>query len=163
MSAAHALRAAQAAGIKVTLDDDGLLLEADAEPPQAIFDALVRYKPGVMALLRPSDDGWSAEDWQVYFDERAAIAEFDGGLLRADAEARAFACCVAEWLNRNPMSSPPRLCARCGDGDQPGDPLEPIGTETTGYTWLHSTCLAPWREVRRGEAIAALAAMGIST
>ena len=33
-------------------------------------------------------DGWSAED-QVDFVERAAIAEFDGGLSRKEAEALA--------------------------------------------------------------------------
>ncbi len=31
----------------------------------------------------------------VLFHERAAIAEFDGGLPRAFAEARAFVCCIA--------------------------------------------------------------------
>jgi hypothetical protein len=45
---------------------------------------------------------WSGEDWRAFFDERAAIAEFDGGLPREQAEARAFTYCVAEWLNRNP-------------------------------------------------------------
>ena len=29
---------------------------------------------------------WDANDWQAFFDERAAIAEYDGRLLRADAE-----------------------------------------------------------------------------
>jgi hypothetical protein len=29
-----------------------------------------------MALLRRGNDGWSAEDWKVFFDERAGIAEF---------------------------------------------------------------------------------------
>jgi hypothetical protein len=61
---------------------------------------LLQHKAGVVALLRAAHDGWSAKDWLAFFDERAGIAEFDGGLPRADAEARAFACCVAEWLNR---------------------------------------------------------------
>jgi hypothetical protein len=47
-------------------------------------------------------DTRGSTDWQVYFDERAGIAEFDGKLPRLDAEARAFACCVAEWLTRDP-------------------------------------------------------------
>ena len=37
----------------------------------------------VIALLRTGSDGWSGEDWRAFFDERAAIAEFDGGLPRA--------------------------------------------------------------------------------
>ena len=34
-----------------------------------------------------------------------AIAEYDGGLSRAEAEKRAFKHCVAEWLYRNPVTS----------------------------------------------------------
>ena len=44
------------------------------------------------------------------------IPGFDGGLPRASAEARVFACCVAEWLNRNPVRSPPGRCLGCGAG-----------------------------------------------
>jgi hypothetical protein len=43
------------------------------------------------------------EDWRAFFDERAVIAEFDGGLPRDQAEARAFACCIAKRLNCNPL------------------------------------------------------------
>jgi len=34
---------------------------------------------------------WSPADWQAFYDERAAVLEFDGGLSRAEAEARALA------------------------------------------------------------------------
>ena len=114
MSAAEALKAARAAGVELAIDGDDLVLEASAPPPAAVLDLLSRHKAGIVALLRPGDDGWSAEDWQAFFDERAGIAEFDGGLPRAEAEARAFACCVAEWLNRNPVRSPPGRCLGCG-------------------------------------------------
>jgi hypothetical protein len=40
-----------------------------------------------------------AEDWQVFSDERAAIAEFNDGLPGAHAEARAFQSCLAERLH----------------------------------------------------------------
>jgi len=102
MSAAEALRAARAAGIHLGIDSDDLVLEASLPPPAAVLDALSRHKAEIVELLEPGRDGWSTEDWQVFFDERAGIAEFDGGLPRAEAEAQAFACCVAEWLNRNP-------------------------------------------------------------
>lgn len=49
----------------------------------------------------PTDDDWSAEDWQVFFDERAGIAEFDGGLSRPGAEAQAQACCMEQQIIRN--------------------------------------------------------------
>ena len=54
-----------------------------------------------LAASRRDNGGWSAEEWRVFFDERAGFAEFDGGLPRADAEARAFACCIVEWLAPN--------------------------------------------------------------
>jgi hypothetical protein len=115
----------------------------------------------VVALLRTGSDGWSGEDWRALFDERGSIAEFDGGLPRASAEARAFACCVAEWLNRNPVRSPSGLCLGCGAGDHAHDKLLPFGTEQTGHAWLHSRCWEAWRASRKSEAVAALSAFGI--
>jgi hypothetical protein len=90
------------------------------------------------------------------------IAEFDGGLPRARAEARAFACCMAEWLNRNFVRSPPGRCLACDGGDHGHDPLLPSGIESTGHAWLHSRCWPTWHAGRKAEAIAALAAMGIA-
>jgi hypothetical protein len=146
MSAAEALKAARDAGIELQLDGDDLVLEASAPPPAAVLDLLSRHKPGILVLLRAGRDGLSAEDWQGFFDERAGIAEFDGGLPRIHAEARAFACCVAEWRNRNSVRSPPGRCLACGDGDHAHDPR----------------CWPTWHAGRKAEAIAALAAMGIA-
>jgi hypothetical protein len=159
--AAEALRAARAAGIDLQLDGDDLVLEASAPPPAVILDLLSRYKPGIVVLLRPGRDGWSPEDWQVFFDERAGIAEFDGGLPRPDAESRAFACCIVEWLNRNFVRSPPGRCLACSGGDSVDDALLPRGVESTGHAWLHLRCWPEWRAARRAEAVAALEAMGI--
>ena len=86
MSAAEALRAARSAGVHVEIDGGDLSLSAPAAPPAAVLDLLARHKAGVIALLRSGDDGWSGEDWRAFFDERAGIAEFDGGLPRAEAE-----------------------------------------------------------------------------
>jgi len=127
-----------------------------------VLDLLSRHKAGIVALLRPADDGWSAEDWQVYLDERAGIAEFDGGLPHSQAEARAFACCIGEWLNRNPVRSPPGRCLGCGGGGHGHDPLLPYGVEDTGHAWLHSRCWPAWYAGRKADAAAALAAMGIA-
>ena len=102
-------------------------------------------------------DAWGPEDWQVYFDERAGVAEFDGKLPRPDAEARAFACCVAEWLIRHPVTCPPDLSGCVGD--RPADLVLPLGRKPRA--WLHSACLVPWHAARRAEAAAALLAMGI--
>ena len=105
MSAVEALNMARTVGVIVCLDGDDLALQAPAQPPVAVIDALTRNKSDIVALLRHMNDGWSAEDWRVFYDERAGIREFDGGLPRPVAEARAFEDCVIEWLNRNPAPS----------------------------------------------------------
>jgi hypothetical protein len=87
---------------------------------------------------------WSDMDWLAFFDERASIAEFDGGLPRSSAEARAFECCVVEWLNRNPARSLPGQCAACGGPNHEHDVLLPYGVEPAGLTWLHSRCWSAW-------------------
>ena len=91
------------------------MLKTSAPPPPFVVDLLGSHKAEIMALLRPAEDGWSAEDWLTFYNERAGIAEFDGHLPRAEAEVRAFACCVAEWLDRNPVRSSPGRCLACGE------------------------------------------------
>ena len=156
MSAVAALKAARAAGVHLGIDGDHLVLKAASAPPTAVLDALSRHKAEIVALLRPGRDGWSAEDWQVYFDERAGIAEFDGRLSRAEAEARAFECCVAEWLNRNPVCSSPGHCLECGGSEHKWDKLLPYGTEPTGRAWLHLRCWETWHANRKAKAVATL-------
>jgi hypothetical protein len=161
MSAVRALNTARAVGIRLRVDGDDLELSAEASPPEAVLDLLTNHKADILRLLRPSLDGWSAEDWQAFFDERAAICEFDGGLPRPDAEARAFACCVAEWLNRKAAQSTPGRCVACGGGERVGDPLLPFGTEASGHAWVHRSCWPVWHRAREAEAVAALSSMGI--
>ena len=45
---------------------------------------------------------WEASDWQAFFDERAAISEYDGGMTRQLAEVGAFSACLAEYQRQNP-------------------------------------------------------------
>lgn len=161
MTAADALEAARRAGVGVRIESDGLTLEAAAPPPTEIMEQLASHKAAIIALLRPGPDGWSAEDWIAFFDERAGIAEFDGGMSRRDAEAHAFACCVVEWLNRNPARSMPDRCLGCGQTELAQDPLLPFGTEYIGHAWLHTHCWPAWRSRREAEAVAILATMGI--
>jgi hypothetical protein len=162
MSAAEILRKARSAGIDLRVEGDDLALHAQAPPPADLLQRLARYKPEIVALLRQGRDGWSTEDWQVYFDERAGIAEFDGGLPRREAEARAFECCLVEWLNRSFERSPPGRCHACGGGDHAHEVLVPHGIEPTGHVWLHSRCWPDWYAGRKAEAVEALKAMGIA-
>jgi hypothetical protein len=120
--------------------------------------ALARHKAGIVALLCEGKDGWSGEDWMAFFEKRAGSASH---LPREKTEARAFACCVVEWLNRKPVRSLPGRCLGCGDAEHAHDPLLPFGTEQTGHAWLHSRCWPAWHAARKAEAIAALAALGI--
>jgi hypothetical protein len=102
MSATKVLEAAQAAGVMVGIDGNDLMLRAPARPSYAMLNALSWYKAEIVALLQLDLQLWSAEDWQAFFDERAGIVEFDGGLPRAEAEVQALDCCVVQWLNRSP-------------------------------------------------------------
>jgi hypothetical protein len=115
-----------------------------------------RHKADIVALLRPGHDGWSGEDWLAFFDERAGIAEFDGGVARAEAEAHAFECCLSEWLNRNPVCSSPSHCLECGGGEHNWDKLLPYGTEPAGLAWLHSRCWETWHAKRKAKAVTTL-------
>jgi hypothetical protein len=163
MSAAEALRAAHAAGVTVMFDGvEGLLLEAIAEPPQAVLDLLARHKPSIVALLRSSQDGWTAEDWQARFDERAGFLEHDDGLSRATAEVQAFESCIVEWLNRNPsFFSLAGRCTWCRKPETPSAMVLPFGAGEH-HAWLHAECWSAWYQRRREEAVLALKGMGIS-
>jgi len=104
--------------------------------------------------------GWDAEDWGAFFDERAGIAEHDGGLSRAEAEARAFEFCIVEWMNRNPARSESGRCAWCGKPEEVGSTVVvPFGTEIHGHIWLHHHCWSDWHKRRCAEAIEALTAL----
>lgn len=160
MSAVEALKVARAAGVHLAVDGGALALEASAPPPPAVIEALARHKAEIVALMRPANDGWSALDWLTFFCERTRIAAVRG-LTKNEAEARAFACCIVEWLNRNPVRSPSSHCLGCGQSEHSHEPLLPFGTEPTGYAWLHARCWPAWHESRKAEAVAALAALGI--
>jgi hypothetical protein len=100
MSAVKTLKMAQAAGVRIDVEGRDLVLAAAAPPPPALLRILARDKAEILRLLRPANDVWTPADWQALFDERAAIAEFDGGLSRPEAEAQAFTRCATHWLER---------------------------------------------------------------
>ena len=162
VSAMEALRAARAAGVELRVDGEALVLEAASPPPADVIDMLSRHKPALVALLRPGRDGWTAQDWKAFFEERAAIAEFDGGFPRQEAEARAFGACVVEWLNRNPVRSAPDRCCWCDGGRTVSQRPPSFWRRATGHAWLHSGCWRPWREHRQAQAVDFLQALGIA-
>jgi hypothetical protein len=133
------------------------LVEAETRPIGRASES-----QGEASDQRTSSDIWSAEDWRSFYDERAAVAEHEGGLPRATAESRAFACCVVEWLNQNPARSSSVICCWCGGIERAGNELLPFGVGSAGHAWLHSACWNPWREWREREAVAALADLGVN-
>lgn len=162
MSAVEALKVARAAGVHLAIDGDALALEASSAPPPAVIELLSQHKPEIVALLRPTDDGWSALDWWTFFGERARMAVVHG-LTGIEAEARAFDCCVVEWLNRNPVPSPLGRCLGCCQAGHSDDPLLPFGIESSGHAWLHSRCWPSWHAGRKADAVTALMKLGITT
>lgn len=163
MSAAEALKQARTAGIRIGIDGDDLVLYGPGERPIQVLDLLRQHKADILMLLRRGRDGWSGEDWREFFEERAGIAEFDGGLPRDQAEARAFSCCVGEWLYRNPVRSPLGRCDRCGQSKGMLLPyLTGYSSSDPGHTWLHQECSPTWHHARKAKAVLALVEMGIS-
>ena len=106
MSAAEALKAARAAGIKLAIDGDDLVLEASASPPSAVIDCLTGHKTEIVAMLRSGHDGWSAEDWRLFFEERAAIAEFDSpsAICSSTSRSRGLKSPIGSSRRRRPTS-----------------------------------------------------------
>jgi hypothetical protein len=162
MNPAEIIKRASEDGVQLARSPSGSI---SARGAQSAIDrwlpAIRQSRAAIVRLLRPRSDGWSAEDWQVFFDERAGIAEFDGALSRVEAEASAYAHCLAEWLNRDCMRSPPGRCFGCGGYESLHNRLLPFGIGRSGEVWLHSRCQPAWYAGRKAEAIAALATMGI--
>ena len=161
MNAAEVLRAARAAGVKLGVEGNDLLLEASTPPPPAVFNLLTLHKAAVVELLRPKTRELSTEDWLALFDERAGRFEFDNGLSRTDADHCAFEACVVEWLNRNPAPSPAGRCEWCRKPEASGAIVLPFGVEPKTHTWLHAECWPAWHQRRQAQATAALREMGI--
>jgi hypothetical protein len=135
--------------------------EPDRARESAPFDGQAQGFEPDHPLPEADPGSWSADDWRAFFDERARFAEVEGRLARTDAESRAYACCVGEWLIQHPVRSEPGRCLSCGGAENGYDALLPFGTESSGHAWLHGRCWDAWYARRKAEAVAALAAMGI--
>lgn len=113
---------------------------------------------GIDGAQHPAEHERTARErdrWRDYFEERAAIREHDGGMSRADAEARARADCVARWRALNPLpASGDGACVQCGKA-RPDTPVLARG----GHAWLHRECWAPMNAARNEMAFAAVRAL----
>lgn len=155
------VREVQVAGGRLTLVHGTVKITAPAPLPHDLIERLRAAKPQLVAVLSASGPDWNADDWRAFFNERAAIAEHDGGLSRPEAEARAYECSVAHWCNLIP---PPATtgddCPVCGN--PLGETAIPVLRPGGGHLWLHSACVQPFNIHRRDEARRALAEAGIA-
>ncbi len=110
---------------------------------------------------RNHSDDWLPGDWQVFYDERAGIAEYEAGISRQEAESSAFESCVVEWINRNPEPSDTGTCLHCGQAERSGARIIPFSTKDDARAWLHSECWRAWHNSRRRAAIRALSSAGL--
>jgi hypothetical protein len=73
----------------------------------------------------PAEPVWDTAAWQVYFDERAAVREYDGDLPRVEAERLALEDTATQWLchiRRLPQIRKKAASTAVGE-EQPGDSL----------------------------------------
>jgi hypothetical protein len=103
MSSRTIIERAAASGVQLTLSSSGRISVKGRQSDIDLWlPEISQNKNAVLKSLRAVDGRWSAEDWQAFFDERAAIAEFDGGLPRAKAEMSAYDQCVTKYMALNP-------------------------------------------------------------
>jgi hypothetical protein len=151
-------------GVSIVQDGPNLVIDG---PEAVLTDSLVAslrsIKGELTAALRPHAAAeWSAEDWQAYFDERAAVREYDGGQSRAEAEAGALEDTIERWLACHPaeLTSASNGCVYCGRPEQPWNALLPIFTPGGGV-WMHDQCWPAWYRSRRVHAREALLQAGL--
>lgn len=176
VTAAPLVKAVHDAGGHLAIEDGKLKVSAPAPLPDALVGELRAHKTELLDFLATgraghgsgldraeapaTDDGM---DWHHYFEERATIAEHDGGLSRQDAEARAWECAIVRWMNTNPPpKSDPDKCAGCGEpAGHIGTDAVPVLTGRGRHVWVHHTCHQRLMARRRAEAIEALTTIGL--
>jgi len=163
MSAAQdIIREVQAAGGAIVLTESGVKLKSDhgALPDDLVAKARA-HKAAIIQALRPkkSRADWGRDEWQTYYDERAAIGEHDGNTTQVDAERLALEDCLSHWLAINPPEPcPPDTCAHCGkpSGEVGSDSVAVLAGRPNEHLWLHHRCYEPFRASRRRDATKSL-------
>jgi hypothetical protein len=156
------LEQARRYGVEIRAKGDKLKLKAPKAPPPDLLERLRASKPAILAALSEPAPAWSADNWRVFFDERAGIAEFDGGLSRQEAEALAYETCLMHWVNTSPPDhAKDGTCPCCGK-EIIGNAGIPVLRPPGGNIWLHEGCHSRWLLRRRTEAKKTLIAMSIN-
>lgn len=80
----------RAAGIAMLLDGDSLKLIGERDAIDRFIPELKAHKSEIVAALKAEQIANRIEDFTELYEERAAIAEYDGGLSREQAEELAI-------------------------------------------------------------------------
>ena len=81
MKAAEVIKEATAAGVRIAIEGDGLLLEATAAPPKAMIALITQHKAEIIDLLRIGRGG-PAEEAQVSWLDMVVAVENEAGRHR---------------------------------------------------------------------------------
>jgi hypothetical protein len=103
---------------------------------------------------------WGPDDWQAYIAARAEAWERATTCPRAEAERLAWNAALTRWHLLHGRRAPSWQCAGCGKAISGGEALAlPDGTRVHISTF---DCLTMYGHRWRGEATAALLAMGLT-
>ena len=79
-------------GLTFTLDQGRLLVTPRSAITPAMAELIREHKPALVAALqaRQAEPGAYLEDMREFYEKRAAIIEYDGGLPKPEPEAHAL-------------------------------------------------------------------------
>jgi hypothetical protein len=172
MNAAEVLAVARAASLCLAVDGAELVLEACGPPPPAVLDLVRAHKAEIIAaisaanaMLPPSPASQKIDDavvdWRDWYEERAAIRQFDGGYSREEAGRLAKGEAEDRWHRAHGERTPRNLCAGCRRPIGSAEPLDLIDGNRIHLVDLD--CLIRHENRWRPVAAQALKLMGIET
>ena len=110
----------QEAGASLSVNGNKLRVKTTAPMPDELVEVLRQAKPALLTYLRGSSapdpgPGADAATWRDWYEERAAIRQYDAHYSQADAERLAFEESVCRWHLLNGKAPDARYCAGCGN------------------------------------------------
>ena len=149
MNAVELLKATRAEGVAVSRQGGKLVLEWRKSPPgTALVENLRRHKAEILLLTRNKPPSWLTEDWLAYFDERAGIAEFDGGFPRIEAGALRLPGLRRPLAVINPpVIDHAQQCLQCELAVECDDKISAAGAAGK-RGMLHAKCADKWKVSR---------------
>jgi hypothetical protein len=156
MTTSALIAEARRVGLSLRLESDNKLKWTSSSPPPPELLARLRdHKADLIAALGNIEHRGhrghrvdEANHWRIFFEERAAIREYDGGLTRPDAEAGALQDTIAHWLARHPLTPgvPEDGCIHCAGALHVDYRVAVLAG--AGHAWLHPTCMQEMKEAR---------------